>query len=90
MRNLGSRLLASAVAIVAYNYLNTVHEIVSPLISGPVAAGQLTDSNGAYVATQTVSRVFNGSGISLAVLFLVMAAIWYHPIKNIFRTHEKI
>ena len=90
MKNLGPRLLGSAAAIIVYNFVNTAHEIVSPLVSGPVAAGQLTDSNSAWVATQTVSRVFNGSGISLGILLLVLAAIWYRPVKNIFRTHEKI
>ena len=76
----------------AVHAANTMHEIVSPLVSGPVVAQQLTDSNTAYVGTQVMSRVFNGSGSALLNMLLVavIAAIWYGPAKNMFRTTEKV
>jgi hypothetical protein len=85
-----SRVTLSAVAIGAYGLFNSVHEVVSPLISGPMAAQQLSDSNAAYVGTQVTSRLFNGSGIdgtwlSLLVV-VVLVGIWYHPVANLLCT----
>ena len=94
IKSLLPRVLLTGAALVAFNLANTTHEIISPLISGPMAAQQLTDSNAAYIGTQIVSRTFNGSGFSGGLLGIVMlgvlVAIWYTPIKNIFRTSEKI
>lgn len=91
--NLLTRVILSVAAIGAYKIADTTHEIVSPLISGPMAAQQLADSNAAYIGTQVTSRVFNGAGVSLllgmVLLAVVFIAIWYRPIANMFKTTEK-
>jgi hypothetical protein len=93
MNSVIGRVVATAGVIAVYGAANTTHEIISPLISGPMAAQQLSDSNAAYVGTQIVSRTFNGSGFNGGLLGLVLlaalVAIWYTPIRNIFRTSEK-
>jgi hypothetical protein len=82
------RAVATAGVVAVYSIINTVHEIMSPLISGPMAAQQLTDSNAGYTGTQVASRVFNGNGVSGAWLGLVavavLIAIWYRPFVNLF------
>ena len=92
--NLVTRSILTGVVILGVSFANTVHETVSPLVSGPMAAQQLTDSNAAYVGTQIVSRAFNGDGfngtyLSIAVL-AALIAIWYRPMVNLFRTNEKV
>jgi len=69
----------------AVHAVNTMHEIVSPLVSGPMAAQQLSDSNAAYIGTQVASRWFNGSGMPVAVLLVVFIAIWYGPLVRLFK-----
>ena len=91
MNNL-TRTILSISAVVVYSTLNTVHEVVSPLISGPLAAQQLTDSNVAYAGAQFASRVFNGAGMSSMLMTLalisVLIAIWYTPVTNLFRSNK--
>ena len=93
MNSVIGRVVATAGVIAVYGAANTTHEIISPLISGPMAAQQLSDSNTAYVGTQVANRMFNGSGMGLVadiVLLTALVAIWYTPIRNIFRTSEKV
>lgn len=87
-----ARAALTAIALGVYGSANTAHEVVSPLVSGPMAAQQLTDSNVAYIGTAITSRAFNGSGMGgwfTLVLVLVLVAIWYTPVKNLFCTKEK-
>jgi len=87
------RALLTAAAVAVYRVLDTAHEIVSPLVSGPMAAQQLSDSNSTYIGTQVASRVFNGSGFGgygAILLAVALIAIWYKPVANIFRTNEKV
>jgi hypothetical protein len=84
-----TRILLSVGAVGVYSLLQKTHEIVSPLVSGPMAAQQLSDSNAAYVGTQVTSRLFNGAGTGLlgfALLVAVLAAIWYQPAKRMLTT----
>jgi hypothetical protein len=87
------RALLTVVTVWGVHAVNTMHEIMSPLVSGPMAAQQLTNSNTAYVGTQVMSRMFDGSGFNGTVLNLVLAmvmvAIWWAPLKNVFRSSEK-
>jgi hypothetical protein len=81
MRN---SLILSIIAVPSFIILNKSHEVVSPLISGPIAAQQLSDSNVAYIGTQVASSWFNGSGISLWFLIIALALIWIKPILKLF------
>ena len=69
----------------AVHAVNAMHEIISPLVSGPVAAQQLSDSNAAYIGTQVASTLFNGSGMPVAVLLIACIAIWYGPLVKLFK-----
>jgi len=85
------RTILTGLVFIGYGAINAVHRTVSPLISGPVAAGQLLDgaaATEAYIETSVVSSMFNGSGISLLILLAAIAAIWYKPIIDIFKTKE--
>ena len=85
-----TRTLLSVAAVGVFKMVDTAHEIVSPLISGPMAAQQLSDSNAAYIGTQTVSRLFNGAGVSplitVVLLGAALIAIWYQPVVNFFKS----
>lgn len=93
MSSLLPRALLTVGAFWGVTTANTMHEIVSPLVSGSMAAQQLSNSNTAYVGTQVVSRIFDGTGTNGMVLALVLAmalvAIWWAPVKNVFRSREK-
>lgn len=80
VRSFLPRAAASLIAVWGFRVLNTAHEIVSPLMSGPAAAAQLTDSNDAYINSEITRRLFDGSGISVMVLVAVLALIWINPI----------
>ncbi len=82
-----SRLLLTACATLGFFAMNRAHEIVSPLVSGPMAAQQLSDSNAAYVGTQVVSSWFNGSGLSVGVLLIALIAIWYGPVVKLLKSY---
>lgn len=92
--NLAFRAVLTGAAVMAVRAVDTAHEIVSPLVSGPMAAQQLTDSNVAYMGTQVTSRLFDGSGVSsmitLPILIAVLIAIWYKPVKSLFTSNEKV
>jgi hypothetical protein len=85
--NLFTRLLSTAA--IGYIMSSNVSETLSPLVSGPVAAQQLSDSNVAYVGTQFVASNFNGSGgfglLGFAVFTVALVAIWYKPVSNLFK-----
>ena len=92
MKGMVSRAALTALALFGYSVANTTHEIISPLISGPMAAQQLNDSNAAYVGTQVVARTFNGSGFGNGIVGLVLVAvlvlIWWTPVKSLFMSKE--
>jgi hypothetical protein len=83
------RVIASVAALYAFKMINTAHEIISPLITGPLAAQQLTDSSPSYVESQVASRFFDGSGVSVLILVAALGWIWYTPIKNFFTTNKE-
>ena len=74
-----TRLFMSIGAIFVFLFFNRAHEIMSPLVSGPMAAQQLTDSNAAYIGTRVTASLFNGSGISDIVLLITLVLIWLWP-----------
>jgi hypothetical protein len=80
-------------AFVAYQAANTAHNMVSPLISGPVAAQQLTDSNSAFVGAQFVSQAFSGGGVSsyvtVPLLALALWLIWRGPVRLLLNPNHK-
>ena len=83
------RVLLTVGSFVVWKILTPASEIVSPLITGPLAANQLNDSSTSYVQSQVANRIFDGSGPSLIVLAVVLAAIWFKPIKNFFSQVNK-
>jgi len=83
------RVLLTVGSFVVWKILTPASEIVSPLITGPLAANQLNDSSASYVQSQVANRIFDGSGPSLIVLAVVLAAIWFKPIKNFFSQVNK-
>ena len=80
-------------AFVVYRAVDTAHTMMSPLISGPMAAQQLGDSNSAYLGTQIVSHAFNGSVASsvilLPLLALALFLIWRGPVRDILNHNHK-
>lgn len=87
--SIGVRAAFSAVAFVGFGLLNTAHEIVSPLVSGPAAVAQLSDTNSGYVESQVASRLFNGSGLPVVLLLVVIGLIWLGPILRLFKSATK-
>jgi uncharacterized membrane protein (DUF441 family) len=83
------RCVFTVLTFVGFDAVNRAHEIVSPLVSGPIAAQQLNDSNAAYIGTQVASQWFNGSGVSpmlsIPLLVLILVWIWYRPVANMFK-----
>lgn len=87
--SIGVRAALSVAAYVGFHMVNVAHEIASPLVSGPAAVAQLSDSNSGYVESQVASRLFNGSGLSIGVLVIVLLCIWAIPLVNLFKLATK-
>jgi len=88
--NVLTRIILSVATIGAYRMVVTGLEVASPLLSGPAATMQLTDSNSAYVAAQVTSRMFNGSDLfALPLMLALLAVIWYRPLTNLFTYSKK-
>ena len=79
------RALQTGAVVVAGLTLTRTHEVVSPLISGPIAAQQLTDGNSEYIATQLASTWLNNSNLILYAMVVTIFVIWYTPAVAYFR-----
>lgn len=84
-----SRVVLSVASLVAYRMINFGHEVVSPLVSGPSAAGQFANSDIGWIQVQVASKIFNGSGLGIGVLLLVLVCIWFTPIARSFRNSDQ-
>ena len=82
------RSVLSLGAIVALRATNSMFEMTSPLITGPIAAQQLNGGAKEYLETAIASNIFNGSGlfemVTGLIFMAVLAVIWYKPISKIF------
>ena len=75
-----TRVIASVVALTVMGWLNFGHALVSPLVAGRMAANQLSNTDMGYVDGVIASRFFNGSGLSVGFMLLVVLLIWAGPI----------
>jgi hypothetical protein len=77
------RLIASAVAVAAYGWINFVLNPVGTLGAGKVAGMQLQSSDTAYVTSLVGMNFFQNLGIPAIVLLAVLLWIWWEPLKGL-------
>lgn len=75
------RLVLSAVTVVLTGWINLALNKSAPIISGQAAVYQLNDSNVDY-ATAQAGMAFNGGGISVGVVALILLALWWKPLRK--------
>ncbi len=80
--NILSRIIASIVAVLLWGVANFAFNTASPLISSQTSVEQLKDSNAGYV-TAKIGASFNATGLPSIILLIVLAIIWFKPLKNL-------
>ena len=80
------RVVLSGVAVAAFAALNWLLNVASPVISANLAGKQFDDSNTSY-AVSRLAEFFNGSGLPVAILLLVLVAIWYGQGKSWYKKY---
>ena len=80
--NVAFRGMASAIAILLYGWVNFLLNPAATLLSGQIAARQFDNSALAYTQAAYGVRFFGGLGLPVLALLLVLAAIWWKPLKN--------
>lgn len=78
------RIIGSIGAMMAYSFFNMLYAPIAMLGSGQASVHQLERSDNAYLhATYGMAGYSGGFIIMTAVLFVVLAFIWYAPIKKL-------
>jgi len=85
-RALIPRLIATVAAILLYGWINFMLNPVSTMLTAKVAGRQFENSDAAYVASSFGMNFFSHIGIPSVVLLAVLVAIWWRPVRAIFRT----
>ena len=75
------RISMTVIAFIAFAAVNSILNVAAPVISGTMAVYQLQDSNLSYAAAKS-GMGFTGSGIPIAVLLAILAAIWWRPVMR--------
>jgi hypothetical protein len=75
------RVVASAIALLAWSYVNFVLNRAAPLAAGTLAAAQFDNSVAGY-AQGEVARWFNGAGLPSVLLLAVLAVIWWRTARK--------
>lgn len=79
-----NRIILSLGTIVGWSVINHITNVAAPIISGETSVHQLDNSNTGYCIARA-GTYFDGSGISLFILGLVLAAIWIPYIARSFK-----
>lgn len=79
------RVIATVAAVFVIGFFEFFNSTVGTLVVGKVAGSQFDASDSSYLQTQAVFGVSNlvGNLISVASV-LIIAAIWYGPVKRWF------
>lgn len=80
--NVAFRGFASVVAILLYGWVNFLLNPAATVLSGQLAARQFDNSALSYTQSAYGVRFFGGLGLPVLALLLVLAAIWWKPLKN--------
>ena len=84
-RGLAIRLIGSVVAILLYGWINHVLNPVATLLTAQMAGKQFDNSDTSYVASGFGMNFFSHIGIPSVVLLVVLAAIWWRPVRGLSR-----
>ena len=75
------RIALTIISISIFSFINFSANTQSTLINGKIAAEQFKNSDAAYVGSQIGSYLFGQMGISILVLFALLALFWYKPFR---------
>ena len=78
-----SRAVLTVVAILVYGWINFLLNPVATLLTGQVAGGQFSNSDGAYVSSVVGMNLFRNLGIPAIVLLGVLVWIWWRPARRV-------
>jgi hypothetical protein len=73
----------SLVAILVYGWVNFLLNPVSTIITGQMAGKQFENSNISYVTSTYGMNFFNNLGVPIIILILLLAWIWWKPLKSL-------
>ncbi len=80
---LAGRLIATAVAVLIYGWVNFLLNPVATILSGQVAGKQFENSDTAYTTSFIGMNFFGHLGIPFVVLLAVLLWIWWRPLKGL-------
>lgn len=78
-----SRGVATVVVLIGWMAVNWFLNVAAPVVSAELAGKQFENSNVSYGVSR-LATFFNGSGLSLLVVGIVLLAIWWRPLKGLF------
>lgn len=83
MRNFPSRAIATIVALIGYSIANILYSPDATILAGKIAGRQLANDDAGFVSSFYVMKFFSGvSGLMTLVLLIIVAAIWWKPIRH--------
>lgn len=85
MKSTMIRVILTLAVVLGLGFINFTARTVAPLVSSKAAVEQLKDNDAAYVQAKA-GMWFNGSGVPNVVGLLLLAALWWKPVANKFRS----
>jgi hypothetical protein len=83
MQSMSSRVIATIIAFIAYAVANILYSPEATLLAGKAAGQQFANDDAGFVSSFRLMRFLSGAnGLMTLVLLLVMAAIWWKPIRR--------
>ncbi len=83
MKSIAGRLVATIVAVIIYGVANALYAPEATLLAGQQAGRQFANDDSSFLASSYIMRLLSGlSGLMTLVLVLVVAVIWWAPIRR--------
>lgn len=82
MTHILRRAVATVGAIVLYGWINFLLHPIGTIASGDAAGQQFANGSAAYVTSMVGIRLFSNLGVPAVVLLVVIAAIWWGPLRH--------
>ena len=84
-RGLLARVIGSILAILVYGWINFLFSPAATLLSAEMAGKQFDNTDQSYIVATLGMRMFGHLGVPFVVLLVVLAAIWWRPVRGLLR-----
>ncbi len=77
------RVVATALAVLLYGWINFLAYPASTMLTGQTAGQQFEDSNVSYFSSMIGLRIFGHLGIPFVLLLIAVVLIWLRPLRRL-------